>query len=373
VTGILRAAACALVALCSGATLLGRADPPAAVPLVPGLTFVLAVHNTTPAGNATVKSVAQGDYELVVAVTGVDSGGIDETTHMEGVDENKKPLQLTIRRRVLSSDLATARIQILGFHTEDPDQVPGSTSLGPSRAVVQELKATGRAAYSVMNFVRLSTSSGTLTRVGTTSVPFPVLLNGQRTTLPALRVTGLLKYGDKTRPWEQYIFDDSKHPVTLRLAYGAVGEATISTPEFTREVVRIDFPVAGDQEVERSLTTECRVEVPGIYFDFDRATLKPESGRALTTIADAMRRHPQWSLRIEGHTDNVGGDAYNQSLSTRRAAAVQAALVSDCSIAPGRLTSAGFGAHRPVETNETIAGRARNRRVELVRQCAGKF
>ena len=213
--------------------------------------------------------------------------------------------------------------------------MPGSTSLGPSLAIVQDLKTTGRAAYSVMNFVRLSTSSGTLTRVGTTSVPFSVLLNGQRTTLPALRVTGLLKYGDKTRPWEQYIFDDSKHPVTLRLAYGAVGEATMSTPEFTREVVRIDFPVAGDQEVERSLTTQCRVEVPGIYFDFDRATLKPESGRALTTIADAMRRHPEWSLRIEGHTDNVGGDAYNQSLSTRRAAAVQAALVSDFRIAPG--------------------------------------
>ena len=86
VTRILRAAACALVALCSSATLLGRADAPAAVPLVPGLTFVLAVHNTVPAGNATVKGVAQGDYELVVAVTGVDSGGLDETTHVEGVD-----------------------------------------------------------------------------------------------------------------------------------------------------------------------------------------------------------------------------------------------------------------------------------------------
>jgi outer membrane protein OmpA-like peptidoglycan-associated protein len=273
---------------------------------------------------------------------------------------------------VLSSDLESARIQILGFHTDDPEQVPGSTSLGPSLAIVHDLRATGRADYSVVPFVRLPKSSGTLTRVETTSVPFPVLVNGRRTTLPALRVAGALKYGDKVRPWEQYIFDDPNHPVTLRLAYGPVGETTMSTPEFTREVVRIDFPVAGDQEVERGLTTQCRVEVPGIYFDFDRATLKPESGRALTTIADAMRRHPQWSLSIEGHTDNVGGDAYNKSLSTRRAAAVQAALVSDFSIAPGRLTSAGFGAHRPVETNETIAGRARNRRVELVRSCPGK-
>ncbi len=371
-TRILRAAACALVALCSGATLFGRADPPAAVPLVAGLTFVLAVHNTTSAGNATVKSVAQGDYELVVAVTGVDSGGIDETTHMEGVDENKQPIQLTIHRRVSSSDLASARMQILGFHTDDPDQVPGSTSLGPSLAIVQDLKTTGRAAYSVMNFVRLSTSAGTLTRVGTTAVPFPVLLNGRRTTLPAIRVTGALKYGDNVRPWEQYIFDDPKHPLTLRLAYGAVGAVSASTPEFTREIVRIDFPIPGDREIETALTAQCRVEVPGIYFDFDRATLKPESGHALTTIADLLKRHPEWSLRIEGHTDNVGGDAYNQSLSTRRAAAVQAALVADFRIPAERLTSAGFGAHRPVETNDTIAGRARNRRVELVRPCAGK-
>ena len=146
----------------------------------------------------------------------------------------------------------------------------------------------------------------------------------------------------------------------------------MTTPEFTREVVRIDFPVANDRAIESALTAQCRVEVPGIYFDFDRATLKPESGHALTTIADLLKRHPEWSLRIEGHTDNVGGDAYNQSLSTRRAAAVQAALVSDLRVAPGRLTSAGFGANRPVETNETIAGRARNRRVELVRSCPGK-
>jgi outer membrane protein OmpA-like peptidoglycan-associated protein len=137
-------------------------------------------------------------------------------------------------------------------------------------------------------------------------------------------------------------------------------------------VVRIDFPVADDRQIEAALGTQCRVEVPGIYFDFDRATLKPESGHALTTIADLLRRHPDWSLRIEGHTDNVGGDAYNQDLSTRRAAAVQGALVREFAIAPVRLTSAGFGAHRPVETNDTIAGRARNRRVELVRNCPGK-
>ena len=76
-----------------------------------------------------------------------------------------------------------------------------------------------------------------------------------------------------------------------------------------------------------------------------------------------------WRIAIEGHTDNVGTDAYNQDLSTRRAAAVKSALVTDFTVAASRLTTAGFGEGRPRETNETIAGRARNRRVELVRDC----
>lgn len=118
--------------------------------------------------------------------------------------------------------------------------------------------------------------------------------------------------------------------------------------------------------------TACRVEMPGIYFDTDRATLKPPSTRALTTIADLLRRQPQWRLSIEGHTDNTGEDAHNQDLSIRRAATVRTALVRDFGIGPGRVNSTGFGAKQPVDTNDTIAGRAHNRRVELVRDCSGK-
>ena len=319
-----------------------------------------------------LRNVAQGDYELVVTVTGVSANGIDETTSIEAVDENRKPLQLTIRRRVLAADLANSRVQILGFHTDDPQEVPGTTSLGPSLAVTRDLRTTGHATYSVMNFLKQATSAGTLTRVGSAPVPFPVLLNGRRVELPAIRVTGQLKYDDKVRPWEQYILDHPQHPITLRLTYGANGTDVGSMPLFTREVVRIDFPAQEGRAIEASLKKSCRVEMPGIYFDVDLATLKPVSSRALTTIAELLRRQPQWRLSIEGHTDNSGGDAHNQDLSTRRAATVKAALVRDFAIVPGRLTSAGFGARRPVETNDTIAGRAHNRRVELVRDCSGK-
>lgn len=223
-----------------------------------------------------------------------------------------------------------------------------------------------------MNFLKQATSAGTLTRIGTEPVPFSVLVNGRRATLQAISVKGQLKYGDKVRPWEQLIYDDPKHPLTLRFAYGAVGADAGFTPEFTREVVKIDFPVADDRTIETALTADCRAEVPGIYFDFDRATLKPQSTRALTTVADLLKRQTSWRVSIEGHTDNSGSDAYNQDLSTRRADTVRTALVRDFAVDQGRLTSVGFGERRPVETNDTIAGRARNRRVELVRDCAVK-
>jgi outer membrane protein OmpA-like peptidoglycan-associated protein len=88
----------------------------------------------------------------------------------------------------------------------------------------------------------------------------------------------------------------------------------------------------------------------------------------LQEIAQVLQRNPAWKLRVEGHTDNIGGDAYNMDLSQRRAAAVKQALVARYRIAPERLDPAGFGATRPKESNDTLQGRARNRRVELARE-----
>ena len=292
---------CGLAVLARSGPSIAQADPPV-VPLVPGLTIVFAAHEASPASAdaaSTLKHIAQGDYEMVVSVTGVGPAGIDETTSFNAVDEGGKRLQLTIRRHVLTSDLKDSRLQILGFHTDDPNAIAGTTSLGPSLTVMRDLKTSGRAAYSVKNFLsQAATSAGTLTRADAAAVPFPVLLNGRRTTLPAIRVTGALKYGEKVRPWEQFLLDDPRHPLTLRFTYGAVGEGAGFTPEFIREVVRIDFPVSNDRQLETALNTDCRVEVPGIYFEFDSATLNPQSNHALTGIADMLRRQPQWHVSI---------------------------------------------------------------------------
>jgi len=124
---------------------------------------------------------------------------------------------------------------------------------------------------------------------------------------------------------------------------------------------------AGGQEIEKSLKEKGRVDVYGIYFDFDRDVLRPESEPVLRQIADAMNANPTWKLYVNGHTDSVGGDAHNLDLSNRRAAAVKQALVAQYRIDPSRLTPKGYGATQPKESNDTLEGRARNRRVELVR------
>jgi outer membrane protein OmpA-like peptidoglycan-associated protein len=106
--------------------------------------------------------------------------------------------------------------------------------------------------------------------------------------------------------------------------------------------------------------------VYGIYFASGKADLTPESGAALTAIGDLLARNPALALHVVGHTDNVGELAANLDLSSRRAAAVVAALMREHGVAATRLEPHGVGPLAPVGSNATEEGRARNRRVELV-------
>lgn len=103
-----------------------------------------------------------------------------------------------------------------------------------------------------------------------------------------------------------------------------------------------------------------------VNFDFDRATLRPESGPVVAQVVAMLKADPKLRLNIEGHTDALGTAERNRKLSAERAASFAAALAAQ-GIDPARLASAGFGPDKPVAPNDTSEGRARNRRVELVR------
>ncbi len=104
----------------------------------------------------------------------------------------------------------------------------------------------------------------------------------------------------------------------------------------------------------------------GIYFDTDKAVIKPESRPTLEQIAKLLAGQPQLNVFIVGHTDNQGAYDYNLDLSRRRAEAVAAELVKSFRIARPRLRTAGVGFLAPVGSNASDGGRALNRRVELV-------
>jgi len=101
-----------------------------------------------------------------------------------------------------------------------------------------------------------------------------------------------------------------------------------------------------------------------IYFDFDKSTIKPESEPILDEVSDFLKANPNMKMEIQGHTDSKGTAAYNLKLSDRRAASVKAYLVKN-GIAADRLTTKGYGLSKPVASNDTEEGRAKNRRVEF--------
>lgn len=124
---------------------------------------------------------------------------------------------------------------------------------------------------------------------------------------------------------------------------------------------------AAGSKIEEELEKTGRAAVYGINFDFNSANIKDESKTTLDQIVSVLKENSDWKMVVEGHTDNIGGESFNQTLSEKRAEAVKKYL-SDAGIAASRLTAKGLGLSKPVATNDTEAGRARNRRVELVKE-----
>ena len=115
----------------------------------------------------------------------------------------------------------------------------------------------------------------------------------------------------------------------------------------------------------------CTLEVYGVNFDFDRATLREDSTPVLDQVLALFQADPSYAAEVGGHTDNVGGAAYNLKLSGARAGSVRAWLVAH-GVEAKRVTARGYGDNKPVASNANDEGRAKNRRVELKRaKCAG--
>jgi outer membrane protein OmpA-like peptidoglycan-associated protein len=357
------------------------ATPPK-IPLCEGLTVVTAI------------SQPEGDYESIKQVT-ANSGGIVQLHYSsEGPNPVRgagKLHRLELSRTIHAVDLANAKLYLQQFQPNIPSDVPGTTAIGVSRAVLASLKTRGEAELSVFSLpppvagapkmsisrqqhpnVFDSTETYKLRRVETTPVMLPVIVNDARVELPAIHAAGRSDYyGYKS---EFYLLDDESNPLALkwRLGIGAGTGATAGRDRDTLQVIKIAYncsvPTTAAARLERALAETGRADIYSVYFSFNSDEIRAESEPTLREIGEILGRHPDWKLTIGGHTDNIGGDAPNLNLSKRRANAVQNALATRFRINAGRLTTEGYGKSRPVDTNETPEGRARNRRVELLRR-----
>jgi OOP family OmpA-OmpF porin len=161
-------------------------------------------------------------------------------------------------------------------------------------------------------------------------------------------------------------YKDGNMPDRLRASVVkdcAIAQLTVVAPEKMEE--KMAFVNAG--EMSKSLLDEGKIALYGIYFDSDKDTLRPDSQPTLQEIAKLLSAEPKLNVEVVGHTDNQGKPDYNLDLSRRRAASVVHELVSKYGVATNRLGSFGCGFYAPVASNASEDGKAKNRRVELVK------
>jgi outer membrane protein OmpA-like peptidoglycan-associated protein len=348
------------------------AQSPARIPLQGGTVIT------------TAWGIKNGDVETRTSVDSTNETSVVQTGSAEAYknDDGQESKAQTYEQVVCNDDLASASTYVTTGGTHLPHILHGVIRGRLSSKSFEEAKSAGKTylryfyPYGAGDNLKPAYEAGLLTRAEPQDVPYPMIVNDQRVDLPVIHLAGIMEPVGKdplpksVRPSHSaidvYMIDDPLDPLVLMWK---VKDPNFHGGNFRIEVVKIDYKAAQPVNlVEKQLTEQKRAVTYGIYFDFNKDTIKQESEPVLKEIVQAMMDNPDWKLTVEGNTDNVGGDAYNLDLSKRRAAAVKEALVTQYHIAPGRLSTDGFGASHPVETNDTLEGRARNRRVELTRE-----
>ncbi len=350
-------------ALAVGALAVAAGAPAAAqstVPFGPGVVYNYVMHNLN----------HPQDWQFFTTVASVSP---DETVYTEDVvilGADGKPHKFLWRRTVSRREAANSKGIDNGTTCNPGDTTDawhrGSTLRMASRRVYRELKAEGGTEVSLFVSYGCSkpyTVTGTVTR-DSKPVTVPILLNGRRLDLTTIHAQGILGGFGGQYAEQFWILDDSIRPWVVRQ------EGLHDGQHYLQQLGTILAPdPAQEKKMEQALDKSCRAPVYGIYFESASAELNVASRPTLQQIAAVMQRHADWTLTIEGHTDSIGGPAFNLDLSNRRAASVKAELAGRFGVPAARLATKGYGLTRPVETNGTIEGRARNRRVELVRAC----
>lgn len=305
------------------------------------------------------------DKQFLVTVLSVDtSQTIFQSYFLDDLSKNRPMFPDTVSRR----EMLGARAIGVGAGTNAIEHIRNRTIMMLSKRVYQQLKREGRmddvATYVILSDVEIFRVQGSQQLVGTDTLT--VVFDGKPRTVQALHTKGTFFRAAPMLevPAENWYLDDPEYPWVLRI------EQRISSKEYHVRLGTVDTsPVSAGKDLDAALAGACRAQTYGIYFGYNSAAVTPVSDPTLAQVAAVLKQHADWTLTIEGHTDSIGGAKYNQELSARRAAAVKQRLVERYGIPAARLSTAGVGLGRPLAPNGTLEGRARNRRVELVRPC----
>lgn len=299
----------------------------ARIPLVPGLTLA----STWVGANV---GEDNWDHECLMQVTEVSNARVVLLVNCPDPDNpSHGPGQIQVCRK----DLRSGTMYRTGVGPNVPDLVAGSTKDVLSHATFRALRAGDETPLRHLQLRAPTFTEGALaadpdatinveedlrgtlsrTDVGTLSLA----VNDTVVALPVVHASASLRgTGDQGGTVEQQftVLDDSLLPLVLDVRRPRTGAGI--------RYLRITWPQPST--IERELAEERTSTVYGIWFDYNSAAIRAESEAVLRGIAQVLQDHPDWTLRIEGHTDSIGGAAYNQALSERRAAAVRSALVA---------------------------------------------
>jgi flagellar basal body-associated protein FliL len=280
--------------------------PDARIPFVPGLKL------TTAWGRP------PGDVEILNIISDIKPESYRLTTsgstYLNEFDVKGK--QETNLRDICASDLKSS----YGYVTVDAAFLPpialDTTQAVLSAAAFNELKSTGKYKAKYLLYFQASDHSGvrehwregTLSRVESSDVDYPVIVNNEPVKLPTILARGMMVVTDKTlqadteninnrpTPVEIQVLDDPKNPLVL--------DYNFTNQKFRIQVVKIEYP-SNERKIEQALAKEKKAVVYGIYFDFNSDKIKPESKPVLDEIAAALKDNPDWKLTVNGFTVSV--------------------------------------------------------------------
>jgi outer membrane protein OmpA-like peptidoglycan-associated protein len=334
-----------VIAALAASTALAQEQRLTAIPMTPGTVMVRA-HESP-----------QGDLEEIRVVQSASAEGVRLSRSAQVLTPEGKLTRYDAPRFVLAEDQRKARVYAFSIIPGEPERRPGSTAIGLSSAIFDELTSKGLAEA---RFTFGPDLVDVMIRRFDGDESVDVLLNGERRLAPAIRTSAISKRAGQTTAFSTWYLDNRDNPVGLKTeSAGAPGAA----PRVSQLVLVNVFDAALKQRVYERLAEGRSVDVYGFHFDSGSGGgLREESTFALKLVAAVLKDLPGTRIEARVHIDKADG---TRTSADNRAQKLKAALERELPEAAERVEWSAAGAGEPAMKGDTLLTRAANRRVTL--------